>query len=95
MKAEKLPSGNYRVRVYCGTDSSGKQIKKSFTAETEWEAMKLAQDFKDGKEEIKNLNITVRKAEEIYIEGRRNVIEETTLLAMKNFAKICCSRLWR
>ena len=49
MKAKKLPSGNYRVQVFCGTDCNGKNIMKSFTAKTEWEAMKMAQDFLDGK----------------------------------------------
>lgn len=31
MKIEKLPSGNYRVRVYMGKDADGKKITKSFT----------------------------------------------------------------
>ena len=31
MKATKLNSGNYHVLVYCGKDSSGKEIRKSFT----------------------------------------------------------------
>ena len=31
MKATKLKSGNYHVLVYCGKDSAGKEIRKSFT----------------------------------------------------------------
>ena len=31
MKATKLPSGNYRCRVYVGKDSTGKKIWKSIT----------------------------------------------------------------
>ena len=30
-KPKKLPSGSYRIRVYLGTDSEGKQIVKSIT----------------------------------------------------------------
>ena len=90
MKAEKLPSGNYRVRVYCGKDSDGRQIKKSFTAETEWEAMKMAKDFKDGKNKDSYMNLTVKQAEENYIESRKNVIEETTLLG---YEKLCRNML--
>lgn len=90
MKAKKLPSGNYRVQLFCGTDENGKNIMKSFTAGTEWEAMKMAKEFKDGKSNEKTLNITVRAAEEHYIESRRNVIEETTLLG---YEKLCRNML--
>lgn len=38
MKATKLPSGNYRVRISLGTDESGKRIWKSFTAPTKKKA---------------------------------------------------------
>ena len=31
MKVTKLPSGNYRCRVYVGTDDTGKRLWKSFT----------------------------------------------------------------
>ena len=85
MKAEKLPSGKYRTRVYCGKDSTGRQIKKSFTAETEWEAMKMAKDFKDKRDIEKTSGLTVRQAEKAYIDSRRNLIEETTLMGYECF----------
>ena len=44
-KAKKLPSGNWRVQVFAGTDSNGKRIMKSFTAETKKEAEFLAAQF--------------------------------------------------
>lgn len=45
MKAERLPSGSYRVRVYVGTDENGKKIKKSFTAPTRRQAEAQAAAF--------------------------------------------------
>lgn len=44
MKAEKLPSGNWRVRVYVGT-VNGKKKYKSITAGTKSEALKKAAVF--------------------------------------------------
>lgn len=43
--AKKLPSGNYRIRVYLSTDSDGKKHYKSFTAPTKKEAERLANNF--------------------------------------------------
>ncbi len=37
-KATKLPSGNWRVVAYIGTNTNGKQLRKSFTAPTKREA---------------------------------------------------------
>ena len=42
MKAKKLSSGSYRTQVVAGIDGNGKRIVKSFTADTEWEAIKMA-----------------------------------------------------
>mgnify|MGYP003300204648 CR=1 FL=1 len=47
MKAEKLPSGSYRVRITI----DGKTY--SFTAETEDEAIYKAMAFKTGRESLK------------------------------------------
>ena len=46
MKTSRLNSGNYRVQVIAGYDENGKRIVKSFTAKTEWEAIKMAEEFK-------------------------------------------------
>lgn len=40
--ARKLPSGNWRVRVYAGKDAAGKNIYESFTAPTKREAERMA-----------------------------------------------------
>ena len=79
MKAKKLPSGSYRVQVVNGVDANGKRIVKSFTADTEWEAIKMAEEFKQTREDTRVRNLTVAQAMEGYIECRSNVIEPTTV----------------
>lgn len=79
MKAKKLPSGNYRVQVVAGYDVKGKRVVRSFTSDMEWKALKMAQDFKNGVDSGKDSNMTLRRATEVYIESRRNLIEETTI----------------
>lgn len=83
MKAKKLPSGNYRVQVVAGHDENGKRIVKSFTASTEWEALKMAAEFMEDRDNgamgNHSKNITVRKAMETYVESRSNVIQKTTV----------------
>lgn len=44
-KASKLPSGNWRVQLYCGKDENGKRIFESFTAPTRKEAERMAASF--------------------------------------------------
>ena len=90
MKAKKLPSGSYRVQVVAGYDVKGKRVVKSFTADTEWKALKMAQEFKDGVDADRDHNITLRRATEIYIDSRRNLIEETTI---SNYEEILRNKL--
>lgn len=47
MKAEKLPSGSWRVRVYLGTDANGKKRIKSVTAPTKQEVLRKAYHVTD------------------------------------------------
>ena len=71
MKAKKLPSGNYRVQVVAGHDENGKRIMKSFTAEKEWEALKMADDFiNEHRPEAYTDSMTVYDAFNYYIESR-------------------------
>lgn len=46
MKAEKLPSGNWRVQIYLGKDEKGKNIRRSATAKTKQEALLKAATYK-------------------------------------------------
>lgn len=78
MKVKKLPSGNYNIQLYVGHDDEGKLIRKSITAPTEWEVIKMATDFKNGIEYDKE-HITVKKALRSYIDSRCNVVSTTTL----------------
>jgi len=89
MKVQKLPSGSYRAVVAAGYNENGKRIYKSFTAKTEWEAIKMAEDFKRTREELTDKNVTVHKAMEMYIESRVNVIELTTIRSYRQIAKHC------
>lgn len=43
--AKKLPSGNWRVQLYCGKDENGKRLYESFTAPTRKEAERMAATF--------------------------------------------------
>ena len=89
MNIRKLPSGNYRAVVAAGCDEKGKRLFRSFTAPTEWEVMKLVEDFKEGCSELSDLNITVSQAMEAYIATRANVIEQTTVRHYRQLAKHC------
>lgn len=91
MKAQQLPSGSYRVVIAIGVDETGKRKYKSFTADEEWKALKMASDYQKGIEEIQAHNITVGKAMNEYIVNRTNVIEPTTVRNYKYIAK-CCFR---
>ena len=80
MKARKLPSGNYRVQVVAGHDeTTGKRIVKSFTADEEWKALKLASDFIGCRSQLQDKNVPLGLAMQMYIDSRRYVLEETTI----------------
>lgn len=87
MKPKKLTSGNYRVQLIVGKDENGKRIVKSFTAETEWQAMKMAEDFKRLNVDIRPEKILVKEAVEAYIDSKRYVIAPTTLYGYESLAK--------
>jgi len=89
MKAKKLPSGSYRVQVVAGFDAAGKRIVKSFTADTEWEAIRLADEYKQHREETTRKNVTVGTAIEVYIDSRVNVVEKTTIRGYRQIRKNC------
>ena len=78
-KARKLPSGNWRCRVYSHTDSSGKKIYESFTASSKREAEVLAMQFQANRQRQKADDLTVKEAVESYIENNKNVLSPATL----------------
>lgn len=78
-KAKKLPSGSWRVQLFCGTDASGKRIYKSFTAETKKEAEYLAAQYHMGIEQAKKSPLTFKQAADEYIALRTNVLSPWTI----------------
>lgn len=86
IKATLTPSGKYRTRVYCGRDESGKQIMKSFTANTRWEAEMLADEFiKNGKKT--NDELTIGEAIDGYIMLKENVLSPSTIKGYKTLRR--------
>lgn len=94
-KAKKLPSGNWRVRVYAGDDEHGKKIYKSFTAATKREAEFLAAEYQmTGKQKaVPAGDMTLREAYSRYIESKTNVLSPSTIREYKGCANRCLQDL--
>ena len=61
---KKLPSGNWRIRI-CYLDEKGKQVRKSFTAETKQEARHMADLFMNERNHNKKIeNKTIKGSAE-------------------------------
>ena len=92
MKAKKLPSGSYRVRLSVGKDpKTGKYVYRSFTADTAKEAERLAYEYMFQKEKIDKapVNFTLEKAMEEFNENKKNILSPTTYVdyeSMRNNA---------
>jgi integrase len=87
MKATKLPSGNYRVRVEVGRDADGKRIWKSFTSSSKKKAELDAAQFQmlhvapeDGKGSF-------REAAEAFLQSRGAVLSPASIRAYKSIHK--------
>lgn len=89
MKAQLLPSGSYRVQVYCGRDANGRKVMKSFTAKYEWEALKMATDYTNNTITI-STNKTVYQALDEYINIKDNILSPASL---KSYRTIKDTRL--
>lgn len=85
-KAKKLPSGNWRVRIYIGDDDSGKHVYKSFTAETKKEAEFLAAEYNLKRKE-KPKDVTVGDAIDGYIANKDGVLSPSTIAGYRNIRK--------
>ncbi len=69
---KKLPSGSWRIRI-CYLDEKGKQVRKSFTAETKQEARHMADVFMTERKHNKKIeNKTIKQFADYYIENRSN-----------------------
>ncbi len=77
--AKKLPSGNYRVRSYIGTQS-GKKVYRSFTAPTKKEAELLAAQYvSQNASPDSGKSATVAECIQKYIDDKRNVLSPSTI----------------
>ena len=101
-KAKKLPSGSWRVRVYDGRDANGKEIYKSFTADTKKQAEFLAAEYAAKKKASKQSTAdrTLADAYARYIEIKSNSISPTTVreylhAAQRDFPALMPLRLSR
>lgn len=76
-KPKKLPSGSYRIRVYIGRDSDGKQIFKSITAPTARECRALAEDYQ--RAHRKPTGTTVEGALRLFMQESRPTLAPGTI----------------
>ena len=94
-KAKKLPSGNWRARVYVGKDANGKRIYESVTASTKKEAEYQAAAVRMNKAEQKAGKISFHDACRQFIDSRSNVISPNTLVEYTRMAEKDLSPLHR
>ena len=85
--AKKLPSGNYRVRVYSHTSPDGKKHYESFTASTKAEAEMMASKFANDNDRRRADDITVSEAVHNYIEANKDALSPATIYGYANDAK--------
>lgn len=82
--AKKLPSGNYRVRVFDYRDENNKPHYKSFTAPTKKEAERMASMYKyDPQKEL----YTFSELMDHYLNNKDAVLSPTTLRSYKSMSK--------
>ena len=81
MKATKLPSGSWRVRV------TRDRKTHSFTAPTKSEAIRQASAFISEKEYTEREGIDVQTAMRNYVEAKRNVLSPSTIAQYDRFAE--------
>lgn len=78
---KKMPSGNWRVRVFLGKDKDGKKKYKSITAPTKKEAKKAADRFELSLTTscIDYNDLTLEQAYAMYIDSKSAVLSPSTI----------------
>ena len=85
-KAKKLPSGNWRTRVYDYTDADGKPHYESFTASTKKESEFLAAEFAISKKRgNKKTNLTVGEAIDLHGRRQQDGLAQILIFPTRNF----------
>ena len=90
--AKRLPSGNYRVRVFSHweVNEDGKKVAKyeSFTAPTKKEAEYMAAEFQLKKKSLSDdRNLTVHDMLTKYVESKENVLSPTTIAGYRQIIR--------
>ena len=86
-KAKKLPSGNWRCRVFSHTDATGKHHYESFTASTRQEAELMAARFKASHDRRLRNDVTVAEAIDGYITAKTGVLSPSTIRAYRQMER--------
>lgn len=81
-------NGTYRIQVVVGKTEAGKNIVKSFTAPTPFEAVKKAEDYIKGKNQEQE-NLTVGQCIDRYIEAKTNILSPTSIDSYSRVRKNC------
>lgn len=86
-KPKKLPSGNWRVRVYDYTDKDNKKHYKSFTAPTKKEVMFLANEYlvTRGNETYEDMKLS--EACRRYIDSKASVLSPATIRGYETYLR--------
>jgi integrase len=79
MKATKLKSGNYHVLVYCGKDSSGKEIRKSFTGPDKVKLLADAAAWKNDHRVVSGSSTSFSDAMDSFFRIRQTSLSPSTL----------------
>lgn len=82
--AKKQASGNWKIRVYDYTDTTGKQHYKAFTARTKKEAERLALQWQGRSVDC---DMTFGEAAQAYIDERRPILSPSTILGYASVAR--------
>ncbi|HEX3038201.1 MAG TPA: site-specific integrase [Oscillospiraceae bacterium] len=89
-KAKKLPSGNWRVRIFAGKDKEGKGIYKSFTdpdkKKVEFQAAEYAVSRK---RENSTENWSFDKALDKYLDSKSNLLSPATIRGYRILQRNC------
>lgn len=91
--ARKLPSGNYRIRVYVGKDENGKPLYKSITAETKKEAERKAAVYEYEADKKKKDGLTIGEVIDLYIKNGDHILSPASVrkydsMRRNNYASI-------
>lgn len=87
MKAKKLPSGNWRVLAYAGTDSSGKEIRKSFTGPDKKKVLRDAAAFVDEHRKVHDTSCSFGSAVKDFLKLRSAVLSPSTIRGYTNVSR--------